>query len=183
MRNAVINTYSDRIDFKQYEKQLQKLLDQHVTTEEVIRLTEQVSILDAEAFEHELEKVVGARAKAETIASRTTKHITEHMDEDPVFYSKLSDLIQQTIADLRAMRISEIAALKKLKEFREQSVSRKGDDIPSGLETKDEAIAFYRLASASTKLSSKDCEVFANETDATNGSDVKALILEIDPRM
>lgn len=166
LRNAVINTYSDRIDFKQYEKQLQKLLDQHVTTEEVIRLTEQVSILDAEAFEHELEKVVGARAKAETIASRTTKHITEHMDEDPVFYSKLSDLIQQTIADLRAMRISEIAALKKLKEFREQSVSRKGDDIPTGLETKDEAIAFYRLASASTKLSSKDCEAFANETDA-----------------
>ncbi|OFX29498.1 MAG: restriction endonuclease subunit R [Bacteroidetes bacterium GWA2_32_17] len=166
LRNSVINTYSDRIDFKQYEKQLQKLLDQHVTTEEVIRLTEQVSILDAEAFENELEKVIGIRAKAETIASRTTKHITEHMDEDPVFYKKLSELIQQTISDLRASRISEIAALKKLKEYREQAITKKGDDIPVGLQEKEEAIAFYRLIVSATKLNPDQCEAFANETDA-----------------
>jgi type I restriction enzyme, R subunit len=166
LRNSVINTYSDDIDFKQYEKQLQKLLDQHVTTEEVIRLTEQVSILDAEAFENELEKVVGTRAKAETIASRTTRHISEHMDEDPVFYKKLSELIQQTIWDLRALRISEIAALKKLKEYREQAISKKGDDIPSGLLEMEEAIAFYRLIASSTSLKSKQCETFAKETDA-----------------
>ena len=86
----MVQTYSDKIDFKKYEKQLQKLLDQHVTTDEVIRLTEPVSILDANAFEEELEKVIGTRAKAETIASRTTKHITERMDEDPTFYKKLS---------------------------------------------------------------------------------------------
>lgn len=61
LRNTVINTYSDNIDFKQYEKQLQKLLDQHVITGEVIRLTEQVSILDTEAFERELEKIIGSR--------------------------------------------------------------------------------------------------------------------------
>ena len=113
LRNTVINTYSGNIDFKQYEKQLQKLLDQHVITEEVIRLTEQVSILDTEAFERELEKIIGSRAKAETIASRTARHISAHIDEDPVFYKKLSELIQQTIADLRTLRISEVEALKK----------------------------------------------------------------------
>ena len=166
LRNSVVNTYSDSVDFKKYEKQLQKLLDQHVTTEEVIRLTEQVSILDAEAFETELEKVVGARAKAETIASRTTKHITEHMDEDPVFFKKLSELIQQTISDLRALRISEVAALKKLKEYREKAITKKSDDIPSGLQSKDEAIAFYRLIMSSSILSPEKCEAFANETDA-----------------
>jgi len=166
LRNSVVNTYSDRIDFKQYEKQLQKLLDQHVTTEEVIRLTEQVSILDAEAFENELVKVVGTRAKAETIASRTTRHITEHIDEDPVFYKKLSELIQETISDLRAQRISEIAALKKLKEYREQAINKKGDDIPSGLQEMEEAIAFYRLIASSNKLKPKQCEAFAKETDA-----------------
>lgn len=165
LRNSVVNTYSDSIDFKKYEKQLQKLLDQHVTTEEIIRLTEQVSILDAEAFENELEKVVGARAKAETIASRTTKHINERMDEDPVFYKKLSELIQQTISDLRALRISEVAALKKLKEYREQAISKKGDDIPDEIQIKEEAIAFYRLISSSTALNPKQCEAFANETD------------------
>ncbi|HBF88612.1 MAG TPA: restriction endonuclease subunit R [Bacteroidales bacterium] len=166
LRNSIINTYSDDVDFKKYEKQLQKLLDQHVTTEEVIRLTEQVSILDAEAFENELEKVIGARAKAETIASRTTKHISEHMDEDPVFFKKLSELIQQTISDLRALRISELAALKKLKEYREQAVTKKGDDIPLKLQNIEDCIPFYRLIVSSTNLKPEQCETFAVETDA-----------------
>lgn len=145
LRNCVVQTYSDKIDFKKYEKQLQKLLDQHVTTDEVIRLTEPVSILDANAFEEELEKVVGTRAKAETIASRTTKHITERMEEDPTFYKKLSELIRETISDLRASRISEVAALKQLKEYREQAISKKGDDIPIELLSNENAIPFYRL--------------------------------------
>jgi len=166
LRNAVINTYSDKIDFKKYEKQLQKLLDQHVTTEEVIRLTDQVSIMDTEAFEKELEKVVGTRAKAETIASRTSKHINEHMDEDPVFYKRLSELVQQTISDLRAQRLSELEALKRLKEYRDQALTKKGDDIPPALLNREESIPFYRLLVSSTDLKSDQGVAFANEVES-----------------
>lgn len=166
LRNAVINTYSDKIDFKKYEKQLQKLLDQHVTTEEVIRLTDQVSIMDTEAFEKELEKVVGTRAKAETIASRTAKHINEHMDEDPVFYKRLSELVQQTISDLRAQRLSELEALKRLKEYRDQALTKKGDDIPPALSNREEAIPFYRLLVSSTELKPDQGVSFANEVES-----------------
>lgn len=165
LRNAVVNTYSDKIDFGRYEKQLQKLLDQHVTTEEVLRLTEQVSILDTEAFEKELEKVVGTRAKAETIASRTAKHISERMEEDPVFYKKLSELIQQTIWDLRAQRISEVEALKKLKDYREQAISKKGDDIPQELSDNEKAIPFYRLIKTGSTLNTEQSLSFSLATD------------------
>ena len=160
-----MNTYTDKIDFKKYEKQLQKLLDQHVTTEEVIRMTEQVSILDAKAFEQELEKVVGARAKAETIASRTAKHISERMDEDPVFYKKLSELIQETISDLRAMRISEVLALNKLKELRYAAITRKSDDVPSEILQNEKTIPFYRLARSNENLDSNNAINFAKEVD------------------
>ena len=64
IRVAVNNIYVDNVSFAQYEKQLQKLLDQHVITEEIIRLTEQIDILDTETFNEELEKVVGNRAKS-----------------------------------------------------------------------------------------------------------------------
>lgn len=165
LRNAVVNIYTDSIDFKKYEKQLQKLLDQHVTTEGIVRLTDQVSILDAEAFEKELEKVVGLKAKAEMIASRTTKHITERMEEDPVFYKKLSELIKQTIADLRAMRISEAEALRKLKEYREQAVTKKGDDIPGELLNKENEIAFYRLFKSATNFPNEEGINFSDEVD------------------
>ncbi|GGH59274.1 type I restriction enzyme R subunit [Filimonas zeae] len=165
LRNAVSQTYSDKIDFNRYEKQLQKLLDQHVTTEEVIRVTEQVSILDAEAFERELEKIIGDRAKAETIASRTARHITERMDEDPVFYKQLSELIQQTIADLRAQRISEAEALKRLGIYRVQAINKGAEDMPAALKDKAEAIAFYRLGLAEGKLAADKSVAFAVATD------------------
>ncbi len=165
LRNSVVNTYSDSIDFKKYEKQLQKLLDQHVTTEEIIRLTEQVSILDTKAFENELEKVVGTRAKAETIASRTAKHINERMDEDPIFYKKLSELIQQTISDLRAMRISDIVAINRLKDLRDQAITKKSDDIPEAILKKEKTIPFYRLAIANGNIASTNAIPFAFEVD------------------
>lgn len=165
LRNSVINTYSDSVDFKKYEKQLQKLLDQHVTTEEVVRLTEQVSILDTKAFEKELEKVVGVKAKAETIASRTAKHINERMDEDPVFFKKLSELIQETISDLRAMRISEVVALNRLNELRDQAISKKSDDLPLEVIQNEKTIPFYRLALADNNLSKTFAISFAKEVD------------------
>ena len=165
LRNSVVNTYSDSIDFKKYEKQLQKLLDQHVTTEEIIRLTEQVSILDTKAFENELEKVIGTRAKAETIASRTAKHISERMDEDPIFYKKLSELIQQTISDLRAMRISDIVAINRLKDLREQAITKKSDDIPDAILKNEKTIPFYRLAIANNGIASTNAIPFAIEVD------------------
>lgn len=165
LRNSIVNTYSDAIDFKKFEKQLQKLLDQHVTTEEIIRLTEQVSIMDTEAFEKELEKIVGTRARAETIASRTSKHITERMDEDPVFYKKLSELIQQTISDLRANRISEAEAFKKLNTFRNQALTKKADDTPIALESNNKAIPVYRLALAYGQPLSDHAVVFAETVD------------------
>jgi type I restriction enzyme R subunit len=165
LRNSVVNTYSDSIDFKKYEKQLQKLLDQHVTTEEIIRLTEQVSILDTKAFENELEKVIGTKAKAETIASRTAKHINERMDEDPIFYKKLSELIQQTISDLRAMRISDVIALNRLKELREQAITKKSDDIPEAILKNEKTIPFYRLAIANNSIKKEFAIPFAKEVD------------------
>ena len=40
---------------------------------------------------------MGEAAKADKIASRTAKHISEKMDEDPAFYKKFSDLLKETI--------------------------------------------------------------------------------------
>jgi type I restriction enzyme, R subunit len=165
LRNTVSQTYSDKVDFSRYEKQLQKLLDQHVTTEEIIRLTEQVSILDTEAFERELQKVIGDRAKAETIASRTARHISERMDEDPVFYKKLSELIRQTIADLRAHRLSEAEALKKLSQYRDQAINRNDEDVPPILKEQAASIAFYRLGIAEATLLQQQSIDFAQAAD------------------
>ena len=44
LRVSVKSRYSDGIDYRQYETQIQKLINTHVTSDEVIQLTNQVNI-------------------------------------------------------------------------------------------------------------------------------------------
>ena len=98
--------------------------------------------------EKEVEKVLGAAAQAHTIASRTSKHISARMNEDPVFYKKLSELIKETIEEYKRKRISELEFLARIKNFSEQALNRKGDDVPETLNNREVAQTFYRLVSA-----------------------------------
>ena len=61
-----------------------------------------MNIFEREAFQAEVEKLKTAASKADTIAHRTQKTITEKMDEDPVFYRRFPEILQETIAAYRA---------------------------------------------------------------------------------
>lgn len=130
LRTKVAQRFSDKVNYKDYEGQIQKLMDQHISTQGIHRLTEMVNIFDEEAFQKELEKTEGTAAKADKIASRTAKHINEKMDEDPVFYKKFSQLIRQTIEDFYAERISELEFLQKVTEYREKVLNKTDTSIP-----------------------------------------------------
>lgn len=145
LRLAVVERYSDAIDYKQYEGQIQKLIDTHITTENVEVITELVNIFDKEKFQQEVENTTGKAAKADKIASRTAKHISEKMEEDPAFYKKFSQMLNETIADYEAKRINEAIYLTKVQEIMENVLSHTDSDIPEVLKDKDVAKAFYGL--------------------------------------
>jgi type I restriction enzyme R subunit len=145
LRLAVIERYSDAIDYKQYEGQIQKLIDTHITTEKIETITELVNIFDKEKFQQEVENTTGKAAKADKIASRTAKHITEKMDEDPAFYKKFSQLLQETIADYEAKRISEAKYLSRVQDIMNNVLAHTDSDIPEQLQNRDVAKAFYGL--------------------------------------
>ena len=159
VRVAANSVYLDKISFAQYEKQLQKLLDQHVITEEIIRLVEPLNILDTEAFAEEVEKLVGPRAKAEKIAAATSKYLSINIDLNPALFKKLSELISETIADMRANRLSEIEALKKLKDYNEQVLKGSSYDIPEEIQGKNRNIAVYQLLKEENELVNKEIEI------------------------
>lgn len=145
LRLAVVKRYSDTINYKQYEGQIQKLIDTHITTEEVKTITELVNIFDKEKFQEEVENTTGKVAKADKIASRTAKHISEKMDEDPAFYKKFSQMLKETIADYEAKRISEAQYLSKVQEIMNNVLTNTDIDLPEVLFNKDVAKAFYGL--------------------------------------
>lgn len=145
LRLAVVERYSDEIDYKQYEGQIQKLIDTHITTEKIETITELVNIFDKDKFQQEVENTTGKAAKADKIASRTAKHITEKMDEDPAFYKKFSQMLKETIADYEAKRISEAQYLSRVQDIMNNVLAYNDNDIPEQLKDRDVAKAFYGL--------------------------------------
>lgn len=145
LRLAVVERYSDEIDYKQYEGQIQKLIDTHITTEKIETITELVNIFDKDKFQQEVENTTGKAAKADKIASRTAKHITEKMDEDPAFYKKFSQMLKETIADYEAKRISEAQYLSRVQDIMNNVLAHNDNDIPEQLKNRDVAKAFYGL--------------------------------------
>lgn len=145
LRTAVLQRYSDTVDYKQYEGQIQKLIDTHIQTEGVETITELVNIFDKEKFQQEVENTTGKAAKADKIASRTAKHITEKMEEDPAFYKKFSEMLKDTIADYEAKRINEAQYLNKVQEIMESVLSHTDSDVPTVLQNADVAKAFYGI--------------------------------------
>ena len=145
LRSAVLERYSDEIDYKQYEGQIQKLIDTHITTEKIETITELVNIFDKDKFQQEVENTIGKAAKADKIASRTARHITEKMDEDPAFYKKFSQMLKETIAEYEAKRINEAQYLNRVEEIMNNVLTRTDDDIPVQLHQKDVAKAFYGI--------------------------------------
>jgi len=143
LRSAVIQRYSDAVDYKQYEGQIQKLIDTHITTEKVETITELVNIFDKEKFKAEVENTVGKAAKADKIASRTAKHISEKLEEDPAFYKKFSEMLKETIADYEAKRISEVEYLNRVQDIMNNVLAHTDSDIPVILQNEDVAKAFY----------------------------------------
>lgn len=145
LRASVTQRYSDTVDFKQYEGQIQKLIDKHIQTDRVETVIELVNIFDKEKFDLEVEKAIGEAAKADHIASRTAKHISERMEEDPAFYKKFSEMLKDTIREYEEKRISEAEYLKRAKEMMEAVLSRTESDIPKQLQEKDIARAYFGL--------------------------------------
>jgi len=145
LRMAVIERYSDKVDFKQYEGQIQKLIDTHIQTDEVMVITDLVNIFDKEKFQDEVEKTTGKAAKADKIASRTSKHISEKMDEDPAFYKKFSEMLKTAIQDYVDRRITEAQYLNKVQEIMNAVLSHTDSEMPESLRDKEVAQAFYGL--------------------------------------
>ena len=159
LRSAVSSRYSDKIDYKKYEGQIQKLIDAHIAASDVVKLTDLVNIFDKDAFEEEVEKVIGKAAKADMIASRTAKHISEKMDEDPAFYKRFSQLIKETIQDYLQKRINETEYLKRMQEIMESVLSKTDSKIPSSLQDKDVARAFFGISKEEFSKVSEDIKV------------------------
>ena len=68
------------------------------------------------------------------------------MNEDPVFFKRLSEMIRKTIEEYHQQRINEAEYLAKAKEYEDTFFNGKRNNVPIQIKDNATAIAFYNLA-------------------------------------
>ena len=147
LRKSVQIRYQEIVDIKDYEPKIQKLLDDHVIAMPATRIIEAVNINDPTALRNVVDETgVTAASKADRIASATKRTITERMEEDPSFYARFSEMLEETIRDYRAKRLSEVEYLNSIVEIAQKVATKDhGRGLPAEIKTDDVAAAFYRI--------------------------------------
>ena len=145
LRIAVKQRYGETIDYSSYEVQIRNMVNKYIGADAVKSIIARVDLFNIDAFQRELEGVEGDAAKADTIASRMKRTITEKMQEDPILYQKLSEVISQAIAEHRAKRLSDAEYFKKIRETLDELRSKGQSDIPDKLKDHEDARAYYRV--------------------------------------
>lgn len=168
LRVAVKRRYFDEANYQAFEPQIQKLIDKHITTEgEALRITELVNLFNEEERQAEVAKLKSKAAKADHIASRTTRVINLKMTEDPVFYKKLAALIRETIDAYHQQRIDEAEFLRQASELEEAALSGKRKGLPTQLNDNEVAQAYFGLlASVLTGTKPDDVAELSVSADA-----------------
>jgi type I restriction enzyme R subunit len=168
LRASVKIRYAEEIDYRDYEKQIQKMLNTYVQADEVIQVVEPVNIFEREAFQAEVDKARSDRAKADIIANRTKKTITEKMEEDPFFYRRFAALLQEVIDDYKAQRISDADYLKGVTDVMTQVRDGKAKEGPDILKDRDLSRALFGALKEELGRESKSS--IAREDAAVYGS-------------
>ncbi|MCG7850177.1 MAG: DUF3387 domain-containing protein, partial [ANME-2 cluster archaeon] len=175
LRKTVKIRYSDSIDHKEYEAHMQKLMDNYISAEEIIRITNPVDILDKTKFETELERLGSKRAKADAIRTRMTKSISEKCGENPAFYKKFSQRIEEVLQAYREARISEGEYLNQMKEIVEDyRIGDSGIVYPSNIKNDPHAQAFYGVIKEQVNEINEDRDLY--EPIADLSLEVKSII-------
>ncbi|MBN8995232.1 MAG: HsdR family type I site-specific deoxyribonuclease [Rhizobiales bacterium] len=139
LRRAVGTRYQDAVDYGQYRKRIEKLLDTYVVADDVRPITDLINIFDEGAFAEVLRSKESAASRADTIAHATKRTIDERWEEDPTFFKRFSELIRQAIEDFRAKRISDLEYLKRVTDIRDQMIHRDTTALPEAV--RDDALA------------------------------------------
>lgn len=145
LRQSVKMRYAEAVDYREYEEKVRKLMDEHIRATGTTTITELVDIFDEEKFDEEVERLSTPAAKADTILNRMKRTITEHMDEDPAFYRRFAELVEETILAYRQGRLDQLEYLNQANKALGQMRDGQRSDLPAKLSRYRHAPAFYGI--------------------------------------
>ena len=98
-RRRYRDTPDGDFDPRKYSEKVRRLIDEHITVLDLSRRIPPVRITDPD-FAAQIGGIGAARAKASEMEHAARHHIREHLDEDPAYYGKLSERIDEILERL-----------------------------------------------------------------------------------
>ena len=159
LREVIRQASGETLDLKAYEADMRHLIDTYIRADEARTISDfgDMGLIDvivksgiAAAITSLPRGVQTNRgAVAETIANNVrSKILREHL-HDPGFYEKMSRLLSEVLADLKAKRIDYEEFLKRVATLAEQVQAGQADDTPEPLRQSRGLRAIYNTLVAS----------------------------------
>ena len=100
-RRRYRDTPDGDFDPYKYKEKVRQLIDRHVTVLDLSQKIPAVRITDADFSAH-VESLTSSRAKASEMEHALRHHAREHLQEDPAFYTKLSERVDAILERLES---------------------------------------------------------------------------------
>ncbi len=144
LRTVIKERYPDGINYNDYVEDIKRLVDVNLKAEPPRIIVEQFNIFDKEKFDDDTkEKSLGARA--DIIKSLASAHASAHFDEDPIFYKKLSEVIDEAYAKYKERRSSEAEWLETMEDVASRITINLEDDVPKKVSGHQTTKAYFRV--------------------------------------
>lgn len=130
------------IDISGYGAKVKKIIEEHIQSEGITQLIEPVSIF-SKRFDEEVAKLKSPEAQASEMEHAIRHEINIHLAEDPVFYQRLSERVEEIIKERRQSRLEAINAIRQLQAITKEirNVQKEAEDL--GLS--EDSLAIYNL--------------------------------------
>jgi type I restriction enzyme R subunit len=155
LRELIRRASGETIDLKAYEADMRHLIDTYIQADEPRLISDfgEIGLLDlivksgiGEAIKNLPDGIKGNKdAVAETIANNVRSRIIKEQLNDPAFYDKMSALLKEILADLKALRINYQTFLKRIADLAKQVQAGKTVDTPEKLNTPGKRALYNNL--------------------------------------
>lgn len=155
IRDTVKKASGETLDFKPFESDMRHLIDTYIEADGPRKISpfDDMPLLDlienagiADAIGIKLGHLKGDKnAVAETIENNVRRKIIKEHLNNPAFYEKISELLDEVIAARKAKAIEYEEYLKRIAELARRAQAGTTDDAPPSLDTKAKRALYDNL--------------------------------------
>lgn len=152
LRDIIKQASGEYLDTKAYEADMRHLIDNYISAEEPKPISdfEDVPLVElivktgiADAIAEKIGKNKSKDAVAEIIENNVRRKIINEKLNNPAFYEKMSQLLDEVIADRKRKAIEYEAYLRRIAELASQAVAGHAEDAPEALKKSKAMRAIY----------------------------------------